>query len=57
MFGGVAAVIAVAVIVAGLWSAQQDVPGDDYLIANALMNSTLWSVPSDLLLPEHQFDI
>lgn len=57
IFGGVAAAIVVAVVSAGLWSTQQAELSDEYLIADALMNSTLWSAPSDLLLPEHQFDI
>jgi len=54
---GVAAVLALAVIVASLWPSQQAELSDDYLIADALMNSTLWSAPSDALMPEHQFDI
>lgn len=57
VIGGVAAAIAVIGIAAGLWSTQQTEPGDDYLIADALMNSTMWSAPSDSLMPEHQFDI
>jgi len=54
---GVAAVLALAVIAATLWPSQQAELSDDYLIADALMNSTLWSAPSDSLMPEHQFDI
>jgi hypothetical protein len=57
MFGGVAAAIAVLGIVAFLWPAQQEEFSDDYFIADALMNSTSWSAPSDALMPEHQFDI
>ena len=57
VIGGVAAAIAVLGIAAGLWSTQQTEPGDDYLIADVLMNSTMWSAPSDSLMPEHQFDI
>jgi len=30
---------------------------DEYLIADALMNSTSWTAPSDSLMPQHQFDI
>ena len=44
---GIAAVLAVAVIAATLWPSQQAEFSDDYLIADALMNSTSWSAPSD----------
>jgi hypothetical protein len=27
------------------------------MIADALMNSTTWTAPSDVLMPDHQFDI
>jgi hypothetical protein len=54
---GIAAVLALAVIAATLWPSQQAELSDDYLIADALMNSTLWSAPSDSLMPEHRFDI
>lgn len=57
VIGGVAAAIAVLGVVASLWPVQQAEPSDDYLIADALMNSTSWSAPSDTLMPEHQFDI
>lgn len=55
-----AALVAVA---AGflLWPSLQggldEVPADDLLIAEALMNSTSWQAPSDVLLPDRQFDI
>lgn len=54
---GVAAAALVAVVTMALWPAQQADLGDDYLIADALMNSTSWTAPSDVLLPDHQFDI
>lgn len=54
---GVAATIALAVSAFGIWSANKTDVVDDFLIADALMNSTQWSAPSDLLMPEHQFDI
>jgi hypothetical protein len=57
VFAGIAATVAVLAIAAGLWPAKQAEPGDDYLIADAIMNTTLWFAPSDSLLPEHQFDI
>lgn len=56
-FVAVAAVVAVAVTAFGLWSANEVEMTDEFLIADALMNSTQWLAPSDLLMPEHQFDI
>lgn len=57
VIGGFAAAVAVIAIIAGLWPEQQAGLTDEYLIADALMNSTSWSAPSDSLMPEHQFDI
>ena len=56
LLGGIAAaaVLAVAVI---LWPEHQAEISDEYLIADALMNSTSWTAPSDSLMPEHQFDM
>ena len=52
---GMAAAIAVAAF--SLWSANEIEMVDEFLIADALINSTQWSAPSDWLMPEHQFDI
>ncbi len=57
VFGGIAAAIVVMGLVASLWPAQRSELSDDYLIVDALLNSTSWSAPSDSLMPEHQFDI
>ena len=57
VFGGAAAAIAVLGIIVSLWPTQQAALNDDYFIADALLNSTMWSAPSDSLLPAHQFDI
>ena len=54
---GMAAAIAVAVAAFSLWSANEVEMVDEFLIADALINSTQWSAPSDFLMPEHQFDI
>ena len=54
---GIAATIALAVSAFSIWSANETARVDNFLIADALMNSTQWSAPSDLLMPEHQFDI
>lgn len=56
-FGGIAAALAVVTIVVGNWNAQTPDSGDDYLIADAILNSTQWLAPSDALMPQHQFDI
>lgn len=55
--GGVAAAAALIVITIGLWPGHRAVVSDEFLIADALMNSTSWSAPSDSLMPQHQFDI
>lgn len=57
VLGGAAAAIVVMGLVASLWPAQHPELSDDYLIVDALLNSTSWSAPSDSLMPEHQFDI
>ena len=56
-FGGIAAAVAVIAIATSLWQEQEPVADDDFLIADALLNSTRWSAPSDALMPQHQFDI
>lgn len=55
IFSSVAAALAIAVI--GLLSYRQAPVSDEFLIADALLNHTHWSAPSDVLLPEHQFDV
>lgn len=57
LWAGIAAAAAVVAVVAGLWPAQEGELADDFLIADSLLNSTSWSAPSDMLMPEHQFDI
>ena len=54
---GIAASLALIAIVVGLSqpSEQQTLP--DFELSAALMNSTLWSAPSDVLMPEHAIDI
>ena len=53
---GIAAAVVLAVAISFLPEQQAEMT-DEYLIADALMNSTSWSAPSDVLMPEHQFDI
>ena len=53
---GVAAAAALAVVIV-LLPEQQVELADEFLIADALMNSTSWTAPSDVLMPERQFDI
>lgn len=54
-FAGIAAVLAIVVI--GFISAQDPRVSDEYLIADALLNRTHWAAPSDVLLPQHEYDI
>ncbi len=51
-----AAAVVLALVVA-VWPNRQDRLRDDYMIADALLNSTSWTAPSDALLPNYQFDI
>lgn len=55
--GSVAAAVAVLAVVIGNWPSQTGNNTDEFMIANALMNTTQWSAPSDALLPTHRFDI
>lgn len=54
---GIAATLAAVAIVVGTWPHSTPDAGDEFLIAEALMNQTGWTAPSDALLPQHQFDI
>ena len=52
--GAAAAAIVAAVIVLQSGTAP---PGPDYIEVADLMDSTYWSAPSDVLLPDREFDI
>ncbi len=54
-FASAAAVVAIVVVAANLRSPP--VAQDSYIEAAELLGSTSWSAPSDVLLPEHQFDL
>ena len=54
VFAGAAAVIA-AVVVGMLLQAPPS--NGEYIAMDELMSSTSWTAPSDVLLPEHEFDI
>ena len=56
-FSGIAAVLAMVTVVAGLWSSEDTGMSDEYLIVDSLLNGTQWSAPSDALMPQHEFDI
>lgn len=50
--------VAAAAVVAGIvWFAEPDQPAWQYIDPADLANSTSWVAPSDVLLPERQFDI
>lgn len=51
------ALVAVAILVAGVPRDNTAPTGDEFLIADALMNATHWQAPSDALLPEYRDDI
>ena len=54
-FASAAAVVAIVLVAANLRSPP--VGQDDFIDAAELLGSTSWSAPSDVLLPEHQFDL
>ena len=39
------------------WLSEPKVADDEFLIAAALLENTSWAAPSDVLLPQHRFDI
>jgi len=55
VYAGAAAVVAAVVV--GLVMQAPPVEEAAYVEIDELMSSTSWSAPSDVLLPEHQFDI
>lgn len=57
MVTGVAASLALVVIVLGMLGpdGRQELP--DFELAAAMMNTTLWSAPSDVLMPQYPIDI
>jgi hypothetical protein len=54
---GFAAAAAVAAMTFMMWPLNGNNVPDIYLTEQDLMSSTHWLAPSDVLLPEHQFDI
>ncbi len=56
-YAGVAAAAAIAVTLFLAWSTNGNNVAVAYLTEEDLMSSTHWLAPSDVLLPEHQFDI
>jgi len=56
-FGGIAAAAVMVAVVTGLWPSQETALTDEYLIADALLNATQWSAPSDALMPQHRYDV
>ncbi len=56
-FAGFAAAAAVAATAFMLWPLNGNHAAGIFLTEEDLMSSTQWFAPSDVLLPEHQFDI
>jgi len=57
MAAGLAAAAAVAAVAFVLWPSQQAAEAPQYLSEQALLDSTAWVAPSDVLLPRYEFDI
>lgn len=55
--GSAAAAVAVLAIVIGNWTSHNGSDMDEFMIADAMLNTTQWSAPSDALMPSHRFDI
>ena len=57
MVTGVAASLALVAIVIGMLppEGQQELP--DFELAAGMMNTTLWSAPSDVLMPQYPIDV
>ena len=54
---GIAAMVAVVAVAVGLSLRGPEAPGVDLRIEEALLGTTQWAAPSDVLLPTHEFDI
>ncbi len=54
---GIAAVAAIIAVSLGLWSSPGDQAPLEYLSEQALLDSTAWAAPSDVLLPRYAFDL
>ena len=55
--GGVAAMAALVAVGIGISLRDAAPPGVDLRIDEALLGSTQWQAPSDVLMPTHEFDI
>lgn len=55
-YGAAAAIAALLVSTLVLVDRDQPRPGGDYVEMAELMNSTQWTAPSDVLLPQHEID-
>ena len=56
----VAAAFVLALVAIGTHDRWSTAPGpvdDELMIAEAMLDNTLWRAPSDSLLPQHRFDI
>ena len=51
------AAVVVAAVIVGIFSQDSTVIDGSYIEIDELMGSTSWTAPSDVLLPEHDFDI
>jgi len=57
LVAAVAVIASVAVVTMLQRPSREEAIEDDFLIASSLLETTQWVAPSDVLLPQHQFDI
>ena len=57
LVAAVAVVALLMIMTVRQWSSEPKVADDEFLIAAAMLENTSWSAPSDVLLPQHRFDI
>ncbi|NOX68484.1 MAG: hypothetical protein GXP15_04805 [Gammaproteobacteria bacterium] len=57
LVAAVAVIASVAAVTLVQWPNREEAVEDEFLIASSLLETTQWVAPSDVLLPQHQFDI
>lgn len=55
--GGIAVVAVLAAVLLSLVPDERESPMPELLVVDDLMSSTLWSAPSDVLIPRHEIDL
>jgi len=52
-----AVIVSAALLMFTQWPKNRQITDDQFLIADASLDATYWTAPSDAWLPQHQFDI